>query len=236
MGIGDVLRSRRWVLTASLAMNGLLVAALFRHRARELFRRFTAPPSAPSGFDWQKRPAVEKFRENRTQPGSTVFLGDSITSEAQWGELFGGLLNRGVPGNTSRDLLARLDEVTARRPARLFLMIGVNDLFQGAPPDEVVDSVGVLLDRLRAETPETHLTLISMLPIRKGAVRGVENQLIEEVNKRLGQAARARNVRFADAFPKFLDGNGELRAELTYDGVHLRPAGYWLLRDTLGEP
>jgi hexosaminidase len=228
--------SRRWLLIGSLSLNGVLAAALLGRRARDLLRRWGDPRrGAPGSAAWKERPAAEKFRENRTQPGSTVFFGDSITSEAPWGELFGGLLNRGIPGNTSRDLLARLDEVTARRPARLFMLIGVNDLLTGSSPDELVASVSTLLARLRNETPETRVTLISMLPVRRGTLRGVENPLIHSVNARFAELARRERVHFVDAYPRFLDQNGELRAELTYDGVHLRPAGYWVLRDALAD-
>lgn len=232
--LGDARRSGRWLKLGALAQTGARAALRLGRRARDVLwgdlQRHT-----PSAVAWRERPAAEKFRDNRTQPASTVFFGDSITSDAQWGELFAGLLNRGVPGDTSRDLLARLDEVTARRPARLFMMIGVNDLVAGTSPDALVASVAMLLGRLRDETPETRVTLISMLPVRHATLRGVDNSLIHSVNLRFAELARREGVPFVDAYPRFLDENGELRAELTTDGVHLRPAGYWVLRDALVE-
>ena len=64
----------------------------------------------------------------------TVFLGDSLTAGGEWAEMFGDptLMNRGIPGETTRGVLARLDPITAGAPAKVFLMIGTNDLFRGA--------------------------------------------------------------------------------------------------------
>src|SRR5207244_10058498 len=55
-----------------------------------------------------------------------VMLGDSITEGMDWRELFPDvrILNRGIAGDTSAGVLNRLDEVIARHPKMVFLMIG----------------------------------------------------------------------------------------------------------------
>jgi hypothetical protein len=100
---------KRWLLWTSLALNALaaLVVATFL---------FIGPHRIAA---WVLRPARERlvsfFAANPIAPGQVVFLGDSLTDGARWDELFPGIpvRNRGVPADTTADVLARLDQVTA---------------------------------------------------------------------------------------------------------------------------
>ena len=66
------------------------------------------------------------------QPNGIVLVGDSIIEGFPIHELYRGPLlvyNRGISGDTSRDVLNRLEEsVYALRPAKVFLLIGTNDI------------------------------------------------------------------------------------------------------------
>ena len=64
------------------------------------------------------------------RPKSVIFLGDSITDSAEWSELFGDLhvLNRGISGDNTAGVLNRFGEIIQRKPAEVFLMIGIDDL------------------------------------------------------------------------------------------------------------
>src|SRR5262245_42569936 len=68
--------------------------------------------------------------EQAAGDADVIMLGDSITEKIDWRELFPGvsILNRGIGGDTSAGVLKRLDEVIARHPKIVFLMVGVNDL------------------------------------------------------------------------------------------------------------
>lgn len=59
-----------------------------------------------------------------------VFLGDSMTEGAKWQELFDEkrVVNRGISGDVTYGLYARLDEVIQARPLKVFLLCGVNDI------------------------------------------------------------------------------------------------------------
>jgi lysophospholipase L1-like esterase len=73
-----------------------------------------------------------------------VALGDSITADrVGWARLLSGVLagsqpgvtvvNEGLGGDTSSDLIARLDLVSADRPSWVVLMIGTNDIRRHGP-------------------------------------------------------------------------------------------------------
>jgi lysophospholipase L1-like esterase len=56
---------------------------------------------------------------------------------------------------------------------------------------------------------------------------------ISHLNRTLGHLARYQGARFVDLQPSFADGQGQLRRELTTDGLHLTIAGYDLWRTAL---
>src|SRR5690349_10528219 len=100
--------------------------------------------------------------------GATLFLGDSLTERGEWAELFGdaAIQNRGVAGDTTAGVLARAREAAAQRPARVFLMVGVNDLFAGEPVAAIAGRYAEIVDVLRAAAPGARLYCQSVLPIR----------------------------------------------------------------------
>ena len=63
-------------------------------------------------------------------PNEIIMLGNSITDGCEWSELFqnSNIKNRGISGDITEGVLYRLDEVTRSKPAKVFLLIGINDL------------------------------------------------------------------------------------------------------------
>ena len=59
-----------------------------------------------------------------------VFIGNSITNGAEWSELFPEkkVKNRGISGDTPEGVYDRLDPVVKGKPAKIFILIGVNDI------------------------------------------------------------------------------------------------------------
>ncbi len=187
---------------------------------------------------WQHR--VSLFRVLPDIEDEVIFLGDSITEGCAWSELTGlpHVLNRGISGDTAWGLLARVDEVAARQPARVFVMIGTNDLSRGHAPDEVAAKVAEVLGVLRRQSPRTEIYLQSVLPIREREGWNHHNTTIRALNTHLAALARETGSRWVDVAPSFMDETGQLRADLSADGLHLNGAGYllWLgvIRDMLG--
>ena len=59
-----------------------------------------------------------------------VFLGNSITNGCEWHELFNNpnIKNRGISSDVSMGVYDRLDPIIKGKPAKIFLMIGINDI------------------------------------------------------------------------------------------------------------
>jgi lysophospholipase L1-like esterase len=162
--------------------------------------------------------------------GGVVFLGDSLTHIGRWELLFPDIAvrNYGIGGERSEHLLIRVEPIVRIQPTKLFLLIGTNDLALGFPVDEIAANVATLLDELRRSLPDCRLHLQGALPRqRKYAAR------IMALNLLYRRIAAERGIAFVDLFPLFEDGSGQLRAELTYDGLHLMGKGYGLWRDAI---
>ena len=163
-----------------------------------------------------------------------VFLGDSITQGGRWSELFpgSGAVNRGIGGDTTADLLARLDQVLALQPAKLFVMIGINDLNRGLGPDTATANYQQMFDRIDAALPDTRVFLQSVLPVNDDWA-ATNNTHIPTLNAALQAQASARGYTYIDLNSAFSGPNGQLRTELSNDGIHLMGKGYALWREQI---
>jgi lysophospholipase L1-like esterase len=207
----------RRLLAISLALNaiGLLAAIAFAIYGRQIARAVVLQPA--------RERLVSFFEASPIRPGDIVFLGDSLTDGARWEELFPGLAvrNRGVPGDTTADVLARLAEVTTGKPSQVLLMIGTNDLGVGASVEATARRYAEILTGLRRGAPETRIAVLSVLP-RRAADRAA----IEELNRALERLAREHGADWIDLYPAFLAPDGSMRDELSNDELHLTGAGY----------
>lgn len=69
-----------------------------------------------------------------TSKKDIIFLGNSITNGGEWAELIGNphVKNRGISGDRTDGILDRLHVITKGKPAKIFLLIGINDLSAAA--------------------------------------------------------------------------------------------------------
>lgn len=182
-----------------------------------------------SGVDPYGPDRLSLFAALPARDGATLFVGDSLTDRGEWAEQFGdaSLLNRGVASDTTRGVLARAAALTAHAPARIFLMIGVNDLGAGEPVAAVAERYAAILDALRAGAPRATLHCQSLLPVREErAPAGMTNARIQALNQLIARLAAERSCVYIDLFPALSGEGGGLDPRFTVDGVHLTGAGY----------
>lgn len=161
-----------------------------------------------------------------------IFLGNSINDGSEWYELFNDIRikNRGISGDITIGILHRLKEVTNRKPAKVFLMIGINDLGRGVSPDSVVKNILLINDYILQESPSTKVYIESILPVNAsfGKFPGQVSKGTQVVrsNELLKAAAALHRFEYIDLHSKFVDAQGLLDAKYTNDGLHLTGAGY----------
>ena len=163
-----------------------------------------------------------------------VMLGNSLTEGGRdWAEKLGkpNVRNRGISGDVAMGIDARLFQITPHKPAKIFLLVGINDVSHDLTVDSIVTNIRLLADHIHAQSPKTKLVLQSLLPIRESTGRWKRLQgktdMIPQINARLEALAREKGITFINLFPHFTEpGTNVLRSELTYDGLHLSKAGY----------
>ena len=183
---------------------------------------------APFGPHYQDKTAVFRAEQGRAD---VVMLGNSLTESADWHELFPGasVLNRGVGGDTSQGMLARLDEVIARRPKLVMLMVGINDIFQGIPVPTIAGNIREIIQKLRREN--VRVVYQSTLHLASNYRPGT-NVAVADLNRALSDVCQLSGVTCLD-LNRRLAPAGELLAEFSLDGAHLNAAGYRVWKDEI---
>ncbi|MDP8998854.1 MAG: GDSL-type esterase/lipase family protein, partial [Myxococcota bacterium] len=156
--------------TAKMATPPTDIAALVRLPDTDEGLPGAGPIRRYEGFaeHWRERRLAWSRRVAEDQ-GAVVFVGDSITEG--WGDDMGrsfpGLkvANRGIGGDTSRGVLIRLDgDVLALHPRGVVILVGTNDVEEGAPPDTIAGNVALVLEALRASDPALPILLCEVFP------------------------------------------------------------------------
>ncbi|WP_312333817.1 GDSL-type esterase/lipase family protein [Sphingobacterium sp.] len=184
--------------------------------------------------NWYYQQRMAYFEQSPTIKGAIVFLGNSITERAEWQELLADsrypVLNRGIGGDNSFGILARIDEVLRGRPRTIFLMDGINDQFRKLPQEVSVNNYKRIIKRIKKISPKTLIYLQSALPINEGLTKEPytkgRNVLVPILNEKLRQLAADENIPFVDLCPLFQDNEGKLSTIYSADGVHLIPSAY----------
>lgn len=156
-------------------------------------------------------------------PNAVVFLGDSITEGGLWSDWFpeARVSNRGTSGETTAQILARLDTAIDHATA-VFVLAGTNDLSAGSSVREITDRLGHILDGIRMRAPKAAIFVQSVMPRKRvflGEITAL-NLLLREL------VAGREGVEFIDLWPTLQTTDGALRPEFTRDELHLNGAGY----------
>ncbi len=216
------------LLMVSVILNFILIAttfAFFYFYPESLKYRRTALTAA-----YHERQA-SMFETLPNQKEEVIFLGASLIEGANWHEMFQNtrILNRGVAGDKTADVLNRLGEVTASKPHKIFLQCGFNDLSNGISQDSLLANYAQIMSRISKESPQTLTYLISLLPVRYELLgENVKNEQLMVINGKLKEMAEKKGVTFIDMFAPLeeAEGNHQLNINYTNDGLHLTADGY----------
>ena len=175
---------------------------------------------------------LAKFESEPVVSGRIIFLGNSITQGGDWAKLTGDstVINRGIGADLTFGLRTRLADVTRRKPSKLFILIGINDISKDIPDAVIAAQYRALIDSVRAQSPATKIYVQSILPLNP-TVRNFPQHYDKQArvvatNRLLRQMARETRATYIDLWPIFVDRENHLDASLTGDGLHLNAAGY----------
>ena len=192
---------------------------------------------------------------------SIVFLGDSITQMgAQPGgyvELFKDfcaannleikVINAGIGGHKSNDMLARLDkDVLSHKPAWVSISCGVNDVWHNFMKDKDGNKTpkGLTLEEYkknmteiitRCQKAKANVILLTATPIME-KLDSEENKTAIPYNNFLRELAKEKKILLCDLGQIFQDKFKQKTDDknlMTIDGVHMNPEGNKLMTKSI---
>lgn len=222
------------MITQKLKQLYLFLLGTLVFGATNLKAQLLLPHYPDSLFSTYYHQRVTLFNLLPNTKNDIIFLGNSITDGGEWSELFNDLKikNRGISGDNTVGIINRLDEIVNRKPAKIFLMLGVNDLAINMSPDSVVKNILFIAAYIYQSNITTQLFIQSILPVNdtfgKFMSHTNKNKQIKLVNYKLRESAHNFHFTFIDLYAPFCDKNEKLNPDLTNDGLHLKGEGYIL--------
>ena len=162
-----------------------------------------------------------------------VFLGNSITDGGEFQELLKmkNVKNRGISSDVISGVQKRLDQVLRGKPAKVFLLIGINDVSHNLSVSTLAKKYETLVKAIRSKSPGTKLYLQSVMPINNDfkiykSLIGKE-KTITAFNARIKQIAKNNGCTYIDLTSVLADPKtGKMHLSYTNDGLHLTGKGY----------
>lgn len=193
--------------------------------------------------DWTQGHYKQRIKDFKNEPlefGGIIFIGNSITEKGRnWTEKFNipYIQNRGISGDLTDGVLKRLNEIVYFTPKAVFILIGVNDLFNMHHDeaggrfkyDKIVPSTDYIgknilkiSKRIHQKSPETKIYVRTVLPTRRAYLK----EDILALNVIIKNNESKGYYKVVDLYCQFVDEYGNLIKGLTVDGVHLNDKGY----------
>jgi acyl-CoA thioesterase-1 len=153
----------------------------------------------------------------------TDFLIDQLSRDFPSDSLAIEIINKGVVGELSEQMVARFDsDVIRLSPKVVIILGGSNDLGWGLPPGEILQNLNAMYRR----SCENHITPIACtIPSVLGYDEGIPPRII--LNRLVQERCREMRIRCVDVFRATLDkGSNRLDLQYSSDGLHLSSEGY----------
>jgi lysophospholipase L1-like esterase len=153
------------------------------------------------------------------------------------------VINLGVSGNRSFELLDRFHDTLNLKPDIITILIGVNDVWHSkagkkAPttPKDYHDNMIKILDLIKEKTPNVKVFLLEPFILEIGHVKEDWIPDLREIQGMVKDLSHQYNhvfIPLQDTFNKKSSEDGMRMEDYLKDGVHPTPLGHKLISDTL---
>ena len=184
---------------------------------------------------WWKDRHDHSVRMTKYGRSDVAFLGDSITQgwEGSGRDVWDRDIapfkasNFGFSGDRTDHVLWRLQngELIGMHPKLVVMMIGTNNIGQGATPDEAALGVRAIVKYLNDQLPSTKILLLAIFP-RGGAADNPYRQRVTQANNLFKSCADGKRVQYMDIGGLFTQQDGTLPTSLFPDLLHPNNDGY----------
>jgi lysophospholipase L1-like esterase len=184
----------------------------------------------PYHTDWTKehyKKRIAEFKASPLKEGEIVFIGDSITElGGNWATRFNNakVRNRGIAGDVTSGVLNRLKEIYYFKPAKVFILIGINDLFHNdLTPAIITNNIKQIVSVIQKNSPGTTIYVQTILPTANASP---SKERIGAVNTLLKSMSTSEKLVLIDLHAHFAGSDGMMPSGMTTDGLHLNESGY----------
>ncbi|GEM_PF-910004 len=183
----------------------------------------------PTNHEWEKLLEYEANAISKKQNAQflNILLGDflslwfpleMLSPDQLW-------LNQSMEKDTTEELLTRLSLFKKTEPHIIYLMIGINDLLYSSNDLLIPTNISQIIDQIHLSYKSAKIVVQSILPTNTSYILPAR---IRQVNHYLQKIALEKGVNYLNLYDIFRNQNGEIKPELTTDGLHLSYKGYAL--------
>jgi lysophospholipase L1-like esterase len=205
-------------------------------------------------FREEKAGKVKLFKHLNlhVKKGQILFTGSSLMEQFPVNEIqqkydLGKIIyNRGIGGFTIPEMLDAVEEqILELEPAVIFLNIGTNDISAQEWSKETFEGdYRRLLEIIKERLPKTGVFLMKYYPVNEevaeqmpgdGYIRTVRCRMerMETANQVVCDLAREFGYQYIDVNSGIVDFNGQVKKELSKDGIHLWPEAYEIIFENM---
>jgi lysophospholipase L1-like esterase len=202
-------------------------------------------------FSQQKSPAPDtlRYKQNplysqmlslydvyKPRQVDIIMLGNSLTHGASWNDLLGrpSIIEMGIPSDVLRGYIARVNYVLLHKPKIVFIMGGLNDIYNWTPVEDIFKVYTRLINELRSKNIAVVIQSTTYAARNYGKEYGGtpesnagRNREVDKLNKLLSDYAKNNKLDYIDLLP-LITRAGYLKDELSWDGLHFRAEAYQL--------
>ena len=188
------------------------------------------------------------FKLNKLKNPDIVMFGDSHTQGANWNELLGmyKVINRGIAGDDTRGMLARVKDVVALHPKIVVIQGGINDIYNWVPTEIIYKNLKKIIEIVKNSGAVPIVISVTLAGKRWGedwikmhrpdldvpTYNKGRNEKVKKLNRMLKDYCYSEKIDFID-LNKYLSGGNFLKEKFSRDNLHLNASGYAVWRREL---
>ncbi len=135
-------------------------------------------------------------------------------------------INAGLSGETTAGGKGRVDWVIDQQPFDIFILeLGGNDALRGIQPDDGIQNLQSIIDKVKAKSPSVKIILAGM-----EAPRNMGNTYLKAFHEMYPTLAKKNNTLL---IPFILEGVGGVAELNQKDGIHPTEAGNKMIAETI---
>ncbi|MFT6388066.1 MAG: lysophospholipase L1-like esterase [Cellvibrionaceae bacterium] len=196
---------------------------LFPYQHLKKIKQYFSPVSFEDQqqIDYRSR-KVSHHQLLKGQRFDALFVGDSLTNEVDWAQLFPDykVANLGINADTTQGLLDRVGIITSIEASKVFVLIGVNDIFQYKKMEEIEKNYRELISYFNNKA----IYLFSIISVGPSYQKHMK-RIVRLNNFIQSLAVNNKNIIYIDLNNTLAVG-AQLNPAYTNDDLHLNGDGY----------